>query len=230
MLTLVFVFPDVIPNSSCYYFYLSLFFLAFLLIWLMLFKSLSLSESSLDSHASFSWCPPLPPSLIWIVRMYSQNFITQYCWSSWGIFPLCLWLLAYTYSSWNFSKSFFKSIWNVCPEMSSTLFLSFVNSKVTRSLFPVSVTPTLPPSLLLLVRIKSWEALHVFLLHDILLEGLEFQLTILSRSNWYERNLYELLKCQIFTHSLDFYHVSYVSSLSLTNPHSFFKKIKVSHN
>lgn len=59
-------------------------------------------------------------------------------------------------------KSAFKSVWNVCSEMSSTSFLSSLSSKVTWSLSPVSVTPTLLPSSPLLVRIKCWEALHGF--------------------------------------------------------------------
>lgn len=166
---------------------------------------------SLDAHA----CPHLlfelfesivRISLLSIVDLHEAFFL---CVSGcWHIHIL----------SGTFWSHFFKSVWNVCLEMSSTLFLSFVNSKMTWSLFPVSVTPTLPPSPPLLVRIKSWEPLHVFLLHDILLEGLEFQLTVLSRSNLYERNLYELLKFQIFTHSLDFYHISCFFSFSHPSP------------
>lgn len=128
----------------------------------MSFKNPSWPENSLYSYVSSSLCPPLPPSLIWIFWMYSQNFITRDLWSLEVIFSLCLWLLAHTYSSWKFLKLAFKSVWNVWPEMSSTAFFSFVNSKMTQSLFPVSVTPMFSPSPPLFIRIKSWEALCGF--------------------------------------------------------------------
>lgn len=101
----------------------------------MSFKNPSWSENSLYSYASSSLCPPLPLSLIWIFWMYSQNFVTGDLPSLGVIFSLCLWLLAHTYSSWKFLKSALKWVWKVWPEMSSTAFLSFVNSEMTWSLF-----------------------------------------------------------------------------------------------
>lgn len=137
--------------STCLYF----FFLATPHVWLQSFESLSLSESSPYSHDHFSGCPSCLPASLFessgcIVRI-SLLRIFDLCES---FFPLCLWLLPCTYSSWNFLKSAVQLIWNVCPEMSSTSFLSSVSSKMTWSLFPVSVTPTLLPSSPLLVRVK----------------------------------------------------------------------------
>lgn len=64
------------------------------------------------------------------------------------------------------------------------------------------------------LRGTSW----FLFLYDILLEGLEFKWIILVGSNLYGL---ELLKCQIFTRSLDFYHAS---SLYPASHLSSFKK------
>lgn len=94
-------------------------------VGLLSFESLSLSESSPYSHDCFSWCPSrLPASLFessgCIVRI-SLLRIFDLCES---FFSLCLWLLAYTYSSWNFWSQLFS--WSgmyvqKCPALHSFL-------------------------------------------------------------------------------------------------------------